>query len=553
MRKTTKKQKRNAFTLVELLAVIVIMGLILLIVFPTMSKMINNNDQQEFDSYYDLVEEAALTYANKLKDELGSGNDVGCHMVTLEELIEEEYVQKFSDSKITCRTGINSIKIRNNKGKISANFNLKCTEDDEEIYNFGSDDHDECKPYEISEDTNIKTKLELDDGITKTETTDNNIYITGENPNNYIWYSGKLWRIVSYNELTEIVKAVTVNPITSIYYNHLDESNFLGSDVETWINNEFLVSLKDSQNFLINSNWNSTPNTNMDIDPTSNAKLKKSKVGLINTFEYGKIKQWYSTSNKTWLLSEGTDGNSLYSDTNIQTSKSTTIYGIRPAVTFSSSVLIYSGTGTEEDPYIIDSSENSTGKKGDLINTRYSGEYIKFANNIYRIVSVDNKYTKVIGMTSRIKNMYSDNHFDYASSSLKDDLLSKYNESYKSYMVKGDYCLDTINNSNLVYHSPACLTHSRINNSILIGLPKIGDLFTTSIEGVDEYWTLNPNTEIVDGNHYNSTINTIKPDGSVSTAVISEKKETIDVFYLDSSVRIKSGSGTKLDPYVIEK
>ena len=143
----------------------------------------------------------------------------------------------------------------------------------------------------ITEEINIKTQLDSDDSLTKVTGSSSNItYIGGTNPNNYIWYSGKLWRVVSYNSSTDVVKAVTANPITSIYYNSNKESSFNNSDVEIWLNNQFLSSLKDQQQFLVSYNWNYTANSDMSLDSNNSASNKKLKVGLITTYEYGKIK-----------------------------------------------------------------------------------------------------------------------------------------------------------------------------------------------------------------------------------------------------------------------
>ena len=60
-------------------------------------------------------------------------------------------------------------------------------------------------------------------------------FITGENPNNYIWYSGKLWRAVSINNEEKTTKLVTQWNISSIPYNEYNEVNnttFEGSYME---------------------------------------------------------------------------------------------------------------------------------------------------------------------------------------------------------------------------------------------------------------------------------------------------------------------------------
>ena len=56
-------------------------------------------------------------------------------------------------------------------------------------------------------------------------------FITGEDPNNYIWYSGKLWRAVSVNNEAKTTKLVTQWNISAISYDD-DSSAFAGSYME---------------------------------------------------------------------------------------------------------------------------------------------------------------------------------------------------------------------------------------------------------------------------------------------------------------------------------
>ena len=57
-------------------------------------------------------------------------------------------------------------------------------------------------------------------------------FITGEDPNNYIWYSGKLWRAVSVNNEEKTVKLVTQWNISAIIYNPENQTAFEGSYME---------------------------------------------------------------------------------------------------------------------------------------------------------------------------------------------------------------------------------------------------------------------------------------------------------------------------------
>ena len=64
-----------------------------------------------------------------------------------------------------------------------------------------------------------------DNGAINTDDPDQT-FITGTDPNNYIWYSGKLWRAVSIDPTDNSVKLVTQWNISAIPYNPSGNSSF---------------------------------------------------------------------------------------------------------------------------------------------------------------------------------------------------------------------------------------------------------------------------------------------------------------------------------------
>ena len=101
----------------------------------------------------------------------------------------------------------------------------------------------------------------LSSGSTFDDGTDT--FITGEDPNNYIWYSGKLWRAVSVNNEEKTTKLVTQWNISAIPYNPSNQTNFEGSYMEEWLNDTsvdgFLGNLRDVDKFIVtDSKWNAT-------------------------------------------------------------------------------------------------------------------------------------------------------------------------------------------------------------------------------------------------------------------------------------------------------
>ena len=118
-------------------------------------------------------------------------------------------------------------------------------------------------------------------------------FITGEDPNNYIWYSGKLWRAVSVNKEANTTKLVTQWNISATTYNPSNQTNFEGSYMEDWLNDTtvdgFLGNLRDYENFIVtDATWDAT------MDATSLGSITRPNgtttvtdaVGLLNMYEY---------------------------------------------------------------------------------------------------------------------------------------------------------------------------------------------------------------------------------------------------------------------------
>ena len=131
---------------------------------------------------------------------------------------------------------------------------------------------------------NIPEENQYDDG--------EDTFITGEDPNNYIWYSGKLWRAVSVNNGAKTTKLVTQWNISTINYSS-ESSSFEGSYMEDWLNDRtvdgFLVYLRDYENFIVtDAKWNATEDATAlgSITRPNGTTTETDAVGLLNVYEY---------------------------------------------------------------------------------------------------------------------------------------------------------------------------------------------------------------------------------------------------------------------------
>ena len=413
----------------------------------------------------------------------------------------------------------------------------------------------------------------------KIDTTDSEqTFITGTDPNNYIWYSGKLWRAVSIDPSDNSVKLVTQWNISALPYNEKNNSAFKGSYMEQWLNDTsvdgFLGNLREPDKFIkTDSVWNATLTT----ATTKPAKttMVTDAVGLLNIYEY-------TMSHENATVSTGYLNNGLYwwtltpystsrvryvRDNGTGRSFSPTISnGPRPSINLKSAVKIIDGDGTVDNPYRLQGDNDIP--TGALLSTRYSGEYIKFGtgeNNLYRIVSHENGSGTKITSTIPLKDSGSSKSIKFGSDTTfsKENTIGTFLNG--DYLTSGTYLTsDQVNmiednttwylgtvgsGANYKLAKYQDTTGSNLTTSTTtakVGLLRIGELMAGQFDkygNTTTYWILTPfdifNVRSVDdfGSSYYGS-----PSG------LTGSRPSMN---LKSTVKIVSGTGTKSDPFVI--
>jgi len=374
----------------------------------------------------------------------------------------------------------------------------------------------------VKEGINLGEKCKLyDDGV--------DTFLVGECSNNYVWYSGKLWRVVLKNNETGAVKIVTDNAITAIPYNASGNSAFKDSYIDQWLNQEFLPTLHNYEDYLVvDSVWDATENSSSIPSRPSYTTSVTRTVGLLNIYEY------YTTHNNSGGLASSSTGylkNGVYwgsmtpySPSNVRIVRgnggldynhSTNSYGARPSVNLKSTIQISGGTGIHSDPYILEGDIEEPVNGTTLLNTRYSGEYITFNNELYRIVNIENGLTKITVVdkpSSLLNNAFNSNSsINFANASIKTDLENYYqglkiaNETaYNMIEPSTTWYLGTVG-SGVNYKASICAnidvtksmnacTDKATSTTASIGLPRVGEMFTSQITRGTKanFWTLTP-------------------------------------------------------------
>ena len=419
----------------------------------------------------------------------------------------------------------------------------------------------------------------VEDGIT---------YISGFKDDidfNYVWYSGKLWRITAiYPDGT--MKMITDDAITTIEYGsnvnfYTDPSN--SSYIYQWLNEDFLDTLYNYENIIVtDASWNATQTDSESTKPTETTMVT-APVGLLNSYEY--YKSYENTSNSNgylnigynwWLLNPSSSSNWYVNDYgyvfNNPLVTADTANGARPSINLQSGITINSGTGTRDDPYTISGDKETVTANTTLLNTRQSGEYVNFDGELYRIVGIENNTTKLNKMdyvrdsdnTVIEKNFSSsitfgsgnsDTYWDYY---LNNTWYNSINETYKNMLVEGTYYLGTVGRG-ISYKGAICAT---VSNTVTtadcektsntwtgyVGLPRYGEMFASQqgsgVSSSSYIWLINPSSSssvwIVSYFGY--------AGGDNPSSVTHGARPSINLL---SAVKITSGTGLKNDPFEI--
>lgn len=398
----------------------------------------------------------------------------------------------------------------------------------------------------------VKVVQELEHTIKK-DTNNTGVY-TGEVENNYIRFSGNLFRIVSVENGN--VKIVAAEDVSNVNYSGLDQ----------WLEYYYDHLADSSKEYIVKTKYCNDKVTDTTTKKCSSYTKEKdvyilSVEDVNNSVDTNSGESYLYSSTIVWLANTKTDKESwatrsVFFGTSDKYSSFSKNYnlGIRPVITIKGSNLITSGTGTENDPYQID--DMKTGKPDENLNTRYSGEYIEYSNMLWRIVEVEKSGTiKVISnsnvpiagekrisydssITNRIYNPNQKGNVGYViNQKVVDTIDEKYFDKTEIevpiYKKLAKYNKETTTKKYKVkFHAPDMYDlYTAQNNSLLSG-----------------YWLLNSSQN-------QDVVYMISPIGAVyNTGVPDSNTAGIRVIgYLNKNCKIVSGKGTEERPYKIAK
>ena len=163
---------KKGFTLVEVLAIIAVLGIILITVVPNIGGSIEKKKEEEYKKIINLIENAAKTYYSYNNDIMS----VGIDKLIEENLITTDLINPVNDEKITgC-------------------VNVTTDEDGIKQFIFS----DKCNVLLSTHIENLYNTAATENGLVKDDTIDENIRYAGSDDvvKNYVSFDGDVWRII---------------------------------------------------------------------------------------------------------------------------------------------------------------------------------------------------------------------------------------------------------------------------------------------------------------------------------------------------------------------
>ena len=548
---------KKGFTLVELLAIIVILAIIALIATPIVKDSIANSKNQALKETINSIERAAYNY--------GYQNDIGYSTeykkLTLDELISKGFLKGDIINPVTNEKMNGCVLYRWNEtnNQYEFKYNEECPKYPESLITVLLEQYNE---------SNTK-------GLVKDSTNSNLYYYTGTNEevsNNFLWYGGHQWRVLEFDTSENSVTLISQQPLTAIRPASsvwTTQEAYESSYINQWLKDYFWNSLDSSiQNNILDTTFNVGIYDNVSEITTTQ------KVGLLDQKQYeraGERSSFLAIKNGFWLGNRYGLGDVVIVDSNDRLffDSASAAFGVRPVIKISD-ITITGGDGTLTNSYQAGNKATNTNnvQVGEYINVPYSGSDNACGNDnmcTFRVVSKDSDSIKVVlnGLLPT-KSKWADSARDNITINdlIYTNVLNPFIANIDSkYIATGTYGVGMYELANS-YTVPQSTTITAN-----IGLPTVGEMFSgndidlstsstktfVDVNTIENptvssyYWTMN---------RYSSYyVRHVKYNGYLGTGSPSNTYGVRAVIYLKSgtsAITFTKGEGTAQSPYTLQ-
>ena len=383
---------------------------------------------------------------------------------------------------------------------------------------------------------------------------------TGNPTNNYVRLSNMLYRVYGLDSNNNII-LVAAEDVSNVNYTKLNE----------WLNKYYYNHLNDfTKKLIVKSKYCNIKITDTTTDTTEcSGYTDKVNIFVPSVVEVNKAaagsENFMKTYTMSWVGNSGDDGKAYVTreiffgedfGKSFLSYENDLNFGVRPMFTIKGNISVVSGDGTITNPYSFGDSTPISG--GEELNKASTGEYVEISGDLYRVIDVENGYTKVIAEESIVNSndtkivispgipVY---EFTYDTKKKGSIGYKINNESSQyidtSYFTNHDVSVP-IYKKDIIYGSEVKTEKYKAK----VFAPNMYEMFSAQVNlfghNSHSYWYLNTSKTTL----YLSGITDIGvPLNKVSSNVFYGIRPCA---YIKKSTIITSGKGTRKEPYIIK-
>ncbi len=358
--------------------------------------------------------------------------------------------------------------------------------------------------------------------------------LKGEIQNNYISYSGILWRVISVENGN--IKMVSDDSITMLPWG--TNKSYKESNIYKWLNDNLEHNLTDKSTYLQESEFCINNTNEINISNCSNINSYISILSMNDYIESGANEGFLNNDTYFWLASNNDKNNAWYvfDDGGIKVDTDNHIYGVRPVVTLKSIDYFY-GDGTVDSPYLV------SNDPVDKLSEVELGSYIDYSGYTWKVVDKTQNSIKVVLDSplkinnSEIEKIYSKKYYEFDLNDKNGIAYYLNNTFYKTlknreYLNKGTFYIGKYESFDLEEISSESV-------DAYVGLLTLGDIF---LNENDDMYLLSSITN-------DNTIPVINKNNTIFYNLINYESKIKPVIFLNDEIEIKGGIGDKNYPF----
>lgn len=383
---------------------------------------------------------------------------------------------------------------------------------------------------------------------------------TGNPINNYVRLSNMLYRVYGLDSNNNII-LVAAEDVSNVNYTKLNE----------WLNKYYYNHLNDfTKKLIVKSKYCNMKITDTTTDTTEcSGYTDKVNIFVPSVVDVNKAaagsENFMKTYTMSWVGNSGDDGKAYVTreiffgedfGKSFLSYENDLNFGVRPMFTIKGNISVVSGDGTITNPYSFGDSTPISG--GEELNKASTGEYVEISGDLYRVIDVENGYTKVIAEESIVNSndtkivispgipVY---EFTYDTKKKGSIGYKINNESSQyidtSYFTNHDVSVP-IYKKDIIYGSEVKTEKYKAK----VFAPNMYEMFSAQVNlfghNSHSYWYLNTSKTTL---YLSGITDTGVPLNKVSSNVFYGIRPCA---YIKKSTIITSGKGTRKEPYIIK-